>query len=133
MKIVLDTNCLIVIVPKKSAYRKVYEMIRTGKIELAITNEILTEYEEQLTDFYSASLAQNVVKQLLELKNISLVNVYYNWNLIKVDVDDNKFIDCAVSCNADLIVTNDKHFNVLDKIEFPKVNHIKLQDFIKLI
>ena len=48
--------------------------------------------------------------------------IHYNWRLITIDPDDNKFIDCAVAANADYLVTNDKHFNVLKEIDFPKVN-----------
>jgi len=43
--------------------------------------------------------------------------------------DDNKFVDCAVSANASCIVTNDRHFNVLRNIEFPKINPIDIHTF----
>ncbi|MBC8180569.1 PIN domain-containing protein [candidate division KSB1 bacterium] len=46
------------------------------------------------------------------------------------DEDDNKFVDCAISSNADFIVTNDRHFNILKNIEFPKVNVINVDDFL---
>ncbi len=129
MKIVLDTNCLLMIVSKKSQYRKVFDLICSGEIRLAISNEILTEYEEQLSLFYSENFAQNVSRYLLSLLSIEFVQVYYNWHFITKDEDDNKFVDCAVSANADLIVTNDKHFKELDKIEFPKVKHVTIQKF----
>lgn len=53
-------------------------------------------------------------------------------HLIKDDEDDNKFVDCAACGNARLIVTNDKHFNVLDKEAFPKVFHMDIDDFLEL-
>jgi len=133
MRIVLDTNCLVVILPKKSLYRKIFDLIRTGKIKLAVTTEILSEYEEILTNFYSFGVAQNVIRFITELQNTELITVYYNWNLIAKDVDDNKFVDCYVSANADFIVTDDKHYKVLDKLEFPIVKHIKLSEFLKII
>jgi predicted nucleic acid-binding protein len=49
--------------------------------------------------------------------------------LIKTDPDDNKFVDCAISANAKFIVTNDKHFNILQKIEFPKVSVLNILTF----
>ena len=55
--------------------------------------------------------------------------MYYNWNLIEADSDDNKFVDCAVSANATGIVTQDKHFNVLRNIDYPNVNLISIADF----
>jgi len=44
----LDTNCLLVILPKRSPYRCVYDKILKGEIEIVVTTEILAEYEEQL-------------------------------------------------------------------------------------
>ncbi|MCB0562358.1 MAG: PIN domain-containing protein, partial [Phaeodactylibacter sp.] len=56
--------------------------------------------------------------------NVELVTRYYKWNLIAEDPDDNKFVDCAVASNATFIVTHDRHFNVLKKVDFPKVEVI---------
>jgi predicted nucleic acid-binding protein len=36
-----------------------------------------------------------------------------------VDQDDEKFADCAIVSNADYLVTNDRHFEVLKTIQFP--------------
>lgn len=54
-------------------------------------------------------------------------------NLIHADSDDNKFVDCAIAGNADYIVTDDKHFDELKNIDFPKVNIITTEGFLKLI
>ncbi|MCU0355179.1 MAG: PIN domain-containing protein [Cytophagales bacterium] len=62
-----------------------------------------------------------------------LVTVFYNWRLIDKDPDDNKFVDCAVAANTDYLVTNDRHYNVLKKIDFPKVATIKLDKFMALL
>ena len=51
------------------------------------------------------------------------------FNLIKADADDNIFADCAIAANAELIVTNDSHFDVLKEIPFPKVEICTLQLF----
>jgi len=56
---------------------------------------------------------------------------YFHFNLISVDPDDNKFVDCAIIANADYIVSQDAHFNVLKTINFPKVNVIRIEDFLK--
>nr|WP_207681806.1 PIN domain-containing protein [Desulfonema magnum] len=52
---------------------------------------------------------------LLKLPNVHRQTVYYHWNLISADPDDNKFADCAVSANAHYLVSNDRHFRVLEK------------------
>lgn len=130
MKVVLDTNCLLVIVPSKSIYRPVFNQILNGKIELVLTTEILLEYEEQLEKFYSATYANLIINVILNLPNLILVNpIYFNWLLIKKDEDDNKFIDAYVAGKADLIITNDRHFNQIKEVQFPVVKCVRLIDF----
>jgi predicted nucleic acid-binding protein len=50
---------------------------------------------------------------------------------IEKDKDDNKFVDCAIAGNADYIISNDKHFNILSQIEFPSIEVLKYEDFEK--
>ena len=54
-------------------------------------------------------------------------------NNITADPDDNKFVDCAIQANARYIVTNDHHYDILRQIDFPKVEIIKLMDFLLMI
>lgn len=54
----------------------------------------------------------------------------YAFHLIKADEDDNKFVDCAIIANAKYIVSNDRHFDVLREIPFPKVDVIKINQFL---
>lgn len=42
-------------------------------------------------------------------------------------------MDCAFAANAHFIVTNDKHFNILQNIDFPKLNTISLENFTELL
>ena len=44
--IVLDTNCLLQSLSRRSEYYKVWEAFITGKYTLCVTTEILEEYEE---------------------------------------------------------------------------------------
>ena len=56
-RIILDTNCLLVSVPKRSSFRWIYDKILSSELELVISTEILLEYEEQLSQFYSPEYA----------------------------------------------------------------------------
>jgi putative PIN family toxin of toxin-antitoxin system len=133
MRIVLDTNCLLVIVPKQSQFRILFDKILAGKFKLVITTEILLEYEEQLSKFYSSEYAKLIINAICNLPQTIEVNpIYFNWLLIKNDNDDNKFVDAYLAGQAEYIITNDKHFQTLSKIEFPKVFCMKLNDFIKI-
>jgi predicted nucleic acid-binding protein len=70
---------------------------------------------------------------MLNASNVRKITSYFKWQLVTLDIDDNKFVDCAISANANYIVTHDKHFNILDTIDFPKVNKITISDFRKIL
>jgi len=133
MKVVLDTNCLLVSVSQKSPYHRLWQAFGTGKFTLCYTSEILQEYEELLLRYYSQRTVDIVMEMLLNFPNTVRIIPYYNWNLISADPDDNKFVDCAFNAGADCIVTNDKHFNVLKDIDFPKINIVDIDIFKKII
>lgn len=133
MNLVIDTNILISSLSSKSKYHWIIESLKNNRYQLIITNDILTEYEEKLKDKYGQLVATVFIELLLNLKNVSLHNVYFNWNLIDSDESDNKFIDAYISGNADFLVTEDKHFNVLKTIEFPLVNIVNIKDFEEII
>ena len=65
--------------------------------------------------------------------NTEILNEYEEILSITEDPDDNKFVDCAIAADAELIVTNDKHFDVLRTVSWPKLTIIKLKEFAALI
>lgn len=117
----------------KGTYHQIYTKIQSGDIILVISNEILSEYLEIMEGFYSQKVAEYTINAILSLPNTYLVNsVYYKWELISDDKDDNKFVDAYIAGNADYLVTNDRHFNVLKGIDFPYVNLINIDAFLTL-
>ena len=74
-----------------------------------------------------------IVYIILNSNNVVFVHPYFRFGLITADPDDNKFTDCAITAGADFIVTNDRHFNVLKEIDFPKVNVIDMDTFKSII
>jgi putative PIN family toxin of toxin-antitoxin system len=132
MKVLIDTNILLAIVPKRSKVRWLYDALREQKITLVVTTEILDEYAEKLEWFYSANFADLVLEELLNLQNIEQTTIFYNWQIIEDDPDDNKFIDAAISSGADYIITHDKHFKLLDLIDFPVVRCVSLNAFERI-
>ena len=70
------------------------------------------------------------LKVITNNPNTIFVTPYFNFELIKSDPDDNKFVDCAISANAKFIVTEDHHYNILKEIDFPQVEIINLDDAI---
>ena len=128
LRFVIDTNVLLVSISSKSQYHWIFQGLINHKFEIAITNEILSEYEEIISDKYSTTVFHNVIRTLLLLPNVVQSNVYYNWNLIQNDKDDDKFVDCAVASNADAIITHDKHFNILETIPFPPIKIMNISE-----
>jgi len=133
MKIVVDTNVLLVIFFRNSKYFWLYQGIRNGKFEVILSNEIVTEYEEIISSFYSPQIATAIIEEIINLVNVHFVNPHFKFLLIHEDFDDNKFVDAAIIGNADYIITHDNHFNVLKTITFPKVNVVNLLEFKEII
>ncbi|OQX76346.1 MAG: putative toxin-antitoxin system toxin component, PIN family [Bacteroidetes bacterium 4484_249] len=133
MKIVLDTNAFLISIPKKSKFRLIFDGLINKTYNLIISNEILTEYFEVIEQKTNIIVASNIVELLLSLDNVKKKDVFYRWDLIKSDKDDNKFVDCAIAGNTDFIVTNDKHFNVLKNVSFPAISVISVNEFINIL
>lgn len=129
MRIVLDTNCLLASLSRRGAYFNVWKGLQQGKYTLCVSNEILEEYEEILTQSTNSVIASNVVQTLLNAPTVELIEPFYRFNLITNDPDDNKFVDCAIAGNATYIVSNDSHFDVLKQIDFPKLVVKRIQEF----
>lgn len=130
-RLVLDTNVLIQIMPSRSKYRRLWNEISEGKYELCLSNEILEEYEEILQAKTSVLFASAIIKLLINSTSSVFVTPYYKFNLIQSDPDDNKFVDCAVAGSAKYIVSDDRHFEILKSIDFPKVDVITLDEMME--
>ena len=78
-------------------------------------------------------MARNVVDLLLKSRNVEFIDPHFKFHLIEADNDDNKFVDCAIAANATFIVSEDKHFDVLEQIPFPKVLVLRLREFLEMI
>ncbi|GAB3503300.1 putative toxin-antitoxin system toxin component, PIN family [Spirosoma knui] len=122
MKIVVDTNVLLNAILPTSGNFWLFEGIISGTFTLCVSNEILTEYSEVFSRFYDSTVAESFLTALTYSPFVEKTDTYFHWIAIEADPDDNKFVDCAVAANAQCIITNDRHFDVLQKLEFPKVS-----------
>lgn len=96
---------------------------------MCVTNEILEEYAEVIARNINQRVAEAVIYVILTRNNVLRLDPHYHFHLIKDDEDDNKFVDCAIAANARYIVTEDKHFDILRHITFPKVDIIGIDLF----
>ena len=130
-RIVLDTNCLLSCIAVKSKFHAVWNAFLDEDFDLCVSNEILNEYEEILAKKISPAFADMIIQIILNSENVVFTHPAFRFNLIASDPDDNKFVDCAIVANADFIVSQDTHFDVLKRIDFPKVNVIRIEEFVK--
>lgn len=129
MRVVIDTNCLIASIPRLSSHYWLYDAFMAAEFEWIVSQEILAEYEEKLGQFYSPSLALNVLKLLAAAPHVVHVEASFKWLMIKNDPDDDKFADIAFAGGVDYLVSNDSDFNVLSGREYPKIRVIGLEAF----
>ena len=133
MNIVLDTNCLLMSVSRRSAYHAVWRGFVDGKYTLCLSNDILSEYEEILSEKLGNVIASNIINAILDLPNTRMVQVYYHLHLVTQDPDDDKFVDCAFKSNARYIVTQDHHFDILTKTGFPLIDIVGIDQFVSIL
>lgn len=132
LRVVLDTNILLVSISDRSRLHWVFTNLIEKNYTLCVTTDILAEYAEIIEKHMGKEVSEATLGSFEALSNIVLTNNYYRFQLLK-DVDDNKFVDCAIASNADFIVSHDKDFNILKSIDFPKVEVIDTEDFYKIL
>lgn len=130
MKVVVDTNVFVMSFSTKSKYHDIFKFLREGLYELVVTNDILLEYEEIMTEKYGELGASLFLRLLEELPNVEFIRSFFHWDLLKEDADDNKFVDAVFATNAEFLVSEDKHFRILESIDFPKITLIGIDEFL---
>ena len=133
LRVVIDTNVLLVSISDRSPFHWIYKDLGRGLYSLLISTEIALEYEEVIGREMGEDIAGEVLDALERYPNVFSVQRHYLWDLIKTDLDDNKFADCAIAGGADCLVTKDKHFNMLRKINFPRVTVVTPEEFKNLL
>lgn len=129
LRLVIDTNVLLVSIGRQSKYHWLFQAFLNEEFDLLVTTPILLEYHEKIAEKTQPNIAENILKLILAKPNVVKVEVAYRWQIIIQDPEDNAFCDCAFSGNADYLISNDNHFNILKTIDFPSINLIKLEDF----
>lgn len=135
MTVCLDTNVFLQIFGRKQPYHQILRGLLEGRLTLAVSNEILLEYEEVTVRLSGAERWRDIVA-LLELVdrlhgNIRRTESQYRFAVITQDPDDNKFCDCAITAEADFVVTDDAHFMALKSAGY-KPKPIAPEEFIRL-
>jgi putative PIN family toxin of toxin-antitoxin system len=114
MTVCLDTGVLLQIFGRKQPFQPILRALLDGRLTLAVSTEILLEYEEITTRLSGAERWRDILA-LLEILaqlhgNVRPVEPQFRFGIIATDPDDNKFCDCAIAAEANFVVTEDAHF-----------------------
>ncbi len=133
MRVVIDTNVLVISIPGKSKYRPIFDAYLFNKISLVITTSIFFEYVEILQQLSKSGIAKYIEDSLVAASNVITPSIYYYWQLVDIDVDDNKFTDAYIAGDAEYLVTNDTHFADVKRKGFPNINIVSADEFLEII
>lgn len=133
LRIVLDTNVLLVPIAPRSIYRPIFDALLNKEFVLVISNDVLTEYEEVIVQRTNPIVATNILEAIANLSNVDKQEIFVKWNIIESDKDDNKFVDCAIAGNCHYLVSNDKHFNILKAKGNDLVKLINIEEFLVIL
>lgn len=79
LRLVLDTNIFLVSLAVHSKYHWLYSALIANKFDLVVSNEILTEYQEQVAMRYGLDFTEASLDFLLLLPNVIQVNPSFLW------------------------------------------------------
>jgi len=120
---------------RRQPFYRILRGLFDGWIVLAVSTEILFEYEEIILKLSGAERWRDVaafLELLTQLHgNIRQIEPRYRFGVIVADPDDNKFSDCAIAAEADFVVTEDSHFDALKSAGY-KPQPIAPNEFIRL-
>ena len=83
MRVVVDTNIILVAVSRRSPYNWVFQKLKNGEFKLCVSTEILAEYAEVIERHMGAEVSQVVLQAITELPNVEKVEVFYRWQLVR--------------------------------------------------
>lgn len=132
MRVVLDTNVLLVSISPRSRFRWIFDALLAERFTLCVTTEILLEYGEIIGQHMGSEYYFDTMGVLENLPNVEQVTPRFRFNLLH-DPDDNKFVDCAIAANAACIVSHDRDFLPLRAVGFPKVTVVDTKEFRELL
>lgn len=132
LKVVIDTNVYISAIFWGGNPRRVIDLGRDGKVEFYTSEAIVKEIMTVLLKKFKLSF-NDVERILLDFLSFNLlVKPTQSIRVISEDPEDDKFIECAISCNADYIISGDRHLINLKEYEGIKiVNSVEFLSIIK--
>ena len=121
MKIVLDTNVFVsAVLNPLGKPALILKKVREGSLQLLISEKMVEEIKEvflyphiqkRLPCLQTPEQIDDFLGELLMFAEVTTGK--YQVEVISADADDNKFLECALEGQADLIVSGDQHLKDL--------------------
>ena len=130
-KVVIDTNIYISAIFWGGKPREVVDLGRDENMLIFTSSDIEREIAEKLRTKFR--LDEEETNQIISDFSTFTIPVKIKKQIQAVldDPDDDKFIECAVSCGADFIVSGDQH--LLRIKEFAGIKILTAAEFLPLI
>jgi len=117
MIVCIDTCVLLQAGKAGHPFQVIFDAWFQRRLKWAVSNEVLTEHQEIIVLHIGVHRWNQLCKVLSLAETVGdlLIKVHptYRFQVITADIDDNKFTDCAITANADYVITNDAHFKPL--------------------
>jgi uncharacterized protein len=128
-KVVIDTNIYISAIFWGGKPRGVVDLCRNERILIFTSSDIEGEIVEKLRIKFR--LAEDEIDKIMSdfSSFTNPIEITKRIQAVPDDPDDDKFIECAVSCGADLIVSGDKH--LLNMKEYYGIMILRASEFLK--
>ncbi len=132
LRVVLDTNILVSALLFRGELSRISELWKSGKVIPLVSKETFQELRAVL-EYPKFRLTKDEISTIIEeeiLPFFEVVEIANQVSGICNDPDDDKFISCAISASADIIVSGDKHLCELRA--YKSVRIIKAADLMKI-
>ncbi|QGA81062.1 putative toxin-antitoxin system toxin component, PIN family [Candidatus Nanohalobium constans] len=129
-KVVLDTNVLISAIGWDAKPEECLELALGEEIDAFATQSMIDEVSEVL-EYDKFDFSEKEQQKFLEILVSEFLFISSEESIDKSqDPEDNKFLECAVSANADYIISGDS--DLLELKEYENITIVKPQKFLEL-
>ena len=128
-RVVVDTNVYISAIFWGGKPRQVIDLGRDGGIEIFTSEDIEHEMLEKLMSKFGLN-SDDAGSVMADLSTFTKpIRISSRVHAVKDDPDDDKFIECAVECGAEFIVSGDKH--LLSMKKYGEIDIVSVAAFLK--
>jgi len=124
-KLILDTNVIVSALISSSIPSKIlYQLVLTEKVEICLSEEVLSEYVAVLNRENFSRFANFKTKAEVVLNRLREIATFYQTNRkieVLTDTSDNKFLELAAVSATDYLTTGNTLDFTITEFEYTKI------------